>query len=102
VEHVVGHPSTLGIRVDIEVVGTPLKYKVILGAVALAVVGVLVIFGQEPSDSVPRDTCRSKGIDPEVLKEGTCYNGEQEVVVVNGGHRLRSSQSSPAKPRGEP
>jgi hypothetical protein len=70
-------------------VGTPLKYKVVLGVLALAFVAVLFVFGQEPSDSPPRETCTSKGIDPEDRKEGACYEGDQRKVVVNPDHRLR-------------
>ncbi len=66
----------------------PLRQKVVLGVVALAVLGMLYVFSQEPSDAPPRDTCTAKGIDPEQRKEGTCYLGAQKVVVVDRGHPL--------------
>jgi hypothetical protein len=70
--------------------GMPVKNKLILGAIALATLVVLFIFGQEPpSGRSTRDTCPSQGIDPEVRNEGTCYVGDTKTVVVDSTHRLR-------------
>jgi hypothetical protein len=65
------------------------KTKLILGAVALAVVGMLFVFSREPGGPDTRDTCRAAGIDPETMAEGTCYVGESKQVVVDFGHLLK-------------
>jgi hypothetical protein len=69
--------------------GMPRKQKAILAIIGLAVVGMLVIFGHESSNSAPRDECPSKGIDPEQRKEGRCENDGTENVVVDRDHPLR-------------
>jgi len=66
----------------------PLKTKLILGTLGLAVLVMLVIFGHEPSSSAPRDSCRARGIDSEQLKEGACYYGDSKNVVVDWDHTV--------------
>jgi hypothetical protein len=66
-------------------IGMRLRTKVILWLVALAVVATLVIFSEEPSPPGPVDTCPEKGIDPSRMKEGTCFDGETKLLVVNVG-----------------
>lgn len=67
----------------------PLKTKVILGVIGLAVVGMLFVFGHESSSSAPHDDCPSKGIDPERRKEGTCEDGGTKDVVVDRDDTLK-------------
>jgi hypothetical protein len=69
--------------------GMPRKQKAILAVIALAVIGMLVIFAHEPSNSAPPDDCPSKGIDPQQRKEGTCEVGHTKTVVVDRDHTLR-------------
>jgi hypothetical protein len=64
-----------------------LRTKVILGAAALAVIGMLYVFSEEPSRT-PVDECPAKGIDPEEKKVGSCENEGTEDVVVNPSERL--------------
>jgi hypothetical protein len=65
------------------------KTKLILGAIALAVVGMLFVFSREPGGPDTRETCTAAGIDPETMAEGTCYVGETKQVVVDLGHPLK-------------
>ncbi|HEY5332649.1 MAG TPA: hypothetical protein VIJ21_03815 [Solirubrobacterales bacterium] len=71
--------------------GMPLKNKLILAAIALAVIGMLYVFSREPEPFSPsaRDTCPEKGIDPASMVEGTCYDGYTKDVVVDRHHPLR-------------
>ncbi len=69
--------------------GMPLKTKAILAVAALAFIAMLVIFSEEPSLPDARGTCSSMGIDPQAMKEGTCYVGNSKTVVVDRGHRLK-------------
>jgi hypothetical protein len=64
-----------------------LRNKAILWAAALAVVGMLYVFSEEPSIR-PVDECRAKGIDPEEKKVGTCEDEGTENVVVNPSETL--------------
>jgi hypothetical protein len=63
----------------------PLKNKLILAAIGLAVIGMLYVFSREPSlpGASTRDTCREHGIDPTEMAEGTCYQGDTKNVVVD-------------------
>jgi hypothetical protein len=64
----------------------PRKTKLILTAIALAVIGMLYVFSREPSltpNASTRDTCREHGIDPARMLEGTCYDGGVKDVVVD-------------------
>ena len=85
-------------------IGMRLRTKVILWAAALAVIGMLYVFSEEPSRT-PVDECRAKGIDPEEKKVGTCEDEGTEDVVVNPSElleletldaRLESTRERPA------
>lgn len=67
--------------------GMPLKQKVILGVIGLAVVAMLFAFSREPGSGVVYN-CPSKGIDPEQRKEGTCEDDGYQTVVVDRTHLL--------------
>jgi hypothetical protein len=69
--------------------GMPRKQKAILAVIGLAVIGMLVAFGHEPSSLARPDNCPSKGIDPEQRKEGTCEIGHSENVVVDRDHTVK-------------
>lgn len=68
-------------------IGMSLRNKVILCVAALAVVGMLYVFSEEPSRTLV-DECRAKGIDPEEKKVGSCQNDGTENVVVNPSELL--------------
>jgi hypothetical protein len=67
----------------------PWKNKLILTAIAVAVVAMLYVFSREPSGPGARDTCPEKGIDPTSMVEGTCYVGYQTTVVVDRRDTLK-------------
>jgi hypothetical protein len=69
----------------------PLKNKLILAAIGLAVIGMLYVFSREPSfpSASARDTCPEQGIDPTSMVEGTCYVGGTKTVVVDKHHGLK-------------
>ena len=70
-------------------IGMRLRTKVILWVAALAFIAMLVIFSEEPGFPELPDTCPEKGIDPQEMKEGTCYDRGTTDVVVNEGDALR-------------